>query len=143
MMKETIKMLDDKLKCPQCQTKFYYNEVTNVVHHRKKEMPIRCPQCDYTVKKKLSHGYFVTYKEEEFENKNIDLGQEPLPEQYKNIKTGAIISSEDYQRLIEENDRLLNGPMSSELMGGANMLLENEELNSSESYEDYVPYHED
>ncbi len=32
--------------------------------------------------------------------------------------------------------------MSSELMGGANMLLENEELNSSESYEDYVPYHE-
>ncbi|MGM9903754.1 MAG: hypothetical protein ACI32O_07470 [Enterococcus sp.] len=140
-MKETIMMLDDKLKCPKCQTKFYYNEVTNVVHHRKKEMPIRCPECHYVVKKKLSHGYFVSYNEEVFEKDRFDLEKEPLPEQYKNIKTGAIISSEDYQRMIEKNDRLMDMPMNSELMGAANMILENEELNNTNNYEDYVPYH--
>ena len=30
-------MLDDQLKCPNCQTKFYYNEVRHIVKHREKK----------------------------------------------------------------------------------------------------------
>lgn len=138
-------MLDDKLICPNCKTKFYFNEVRNIIKHRKKEMPICCPECGYKVKNKLSHGYFVTYKEENFEDKNSISKKEAMlmPKQYKNIKTGAVISSEEYQRLIEENDRLVNQAMSSEFMDGENVFLEKELLNDRENYEDYIPYYED
>lgn len=137
-------MLEDKLICPNCQTNFYFNEVRNIIKHRKKEMPIRCPECGYKVEKKLSHGYFVTYKDEDFGNKSSILEQESLsmPKKYKNIKTGAIISSEDYQRLIEEDDRFINQSMSSEFMNGENIFLENELLNDRGNYEDYIPYQE-
>ncbi|MBO0460751.1 MULTISPECIES: hypothetical protein [Enterococcus] len=131
-------MLDDQLKCPNCQTKFYYNEVSNVVEHQEKEMPIRCPECNEVVKKKLSHGYFVTYKETDFSK--LDDEVEETPKQYKNLKTGAVISAEEYQQMIQRHDLSVNGPMSSELMGGMNMLIENEELNEEERMENYVPY---
>lgn len=137
-------MLKDKLICPNCQTEFYFDEIRNIIKHRKKEMPICCPECGYKVEKKLSHGYFVAYKDENFENKSSILKPEslPIPKKYKNIKTGAIISSEEYQRLIEEDDRFINQTMSSESMNGENIFLENELLNNRETYEDYIPYQE-
>ncbi|RBS95813.1 hypothetical protein EB60_00312 [Enterococcus faecium] len=55
-------MLDDRLTCSNCGTLFYYEEVRNIVKHRKKEMPIRCPNCNEVIKRKLSHGYFVSYE---------------------------------------------------------------------------------
>jgi len=56
------------------------------------------------------------------------------------LKTGAVISADEYREMIERHDLSLNGPMSSELMGGMNYFIENEALNNEESYEDYVPY---
>ncbi|BBM13912.1 hypothetical protein ABVF54_01135 [Enterococcus mundtii] len=131
-------MLDDQLKCPNCQTKFYYNEVRHIVKHREKEMPIRCPECNEVVERKLSHGYFVTYKETDFSK--LDQEVEETPKQYKSLKTGAVISADEYREMIERHDLSLNGPMSSELMGCMNYFIENEALNNEESYEDYVPY---
>ncbi|HFD6466887.1 MAG: hypothetical protein E6X39_12850 [Enterococcus hirae] len=64
-------MLDDRLTCYNCGTLFYYEEVRNIVKHRKKEMPIRCPNCNEVIMLKLSHGYFVSY--ELYEESKINL----------------------------------------------------------------------
>ncbi|MBF8808399.1 MAG: hypothetical protein IC227_08990 [Enterococcus lacertideformus] len=132
-------MLDDKLICPKCQTKFYFNEVRNIVHHRKEEMPIRCPKCNYIVKEKLSHGYFVSYIDKEA---NQSKKEEVCPSKYQNIKTGAIISAADYQRMVEEQEWLLNDPINTNWLGVTTTFLENEETNRVDSYENYIPYHE-
>ncbi|HBH5645794.1 TPA: hypothetical protein KT419_003063, partial [Enterococcus faecium] len=98
-------MLDDRLTCSNCGTLFYYEEVRNIVKHRKKEMPIRCPNCNEVIKRKLSHGYFVSY--ELYEESKINLKKKP--KYYKNLKTGAIITEKEFKNLVtEEESRFYN-----------------------------------
>ena len=93
-------MLDDRLTCSNCGTLFYYEEVRNIVKHRKKEMPIRCPNCNEVIKRKLSHGYFVSY--ELYEESKINLKKKP--KYYKNLKTGAIITEKEFKNLVTEEE---------------------------------------
>ena len=65
-------------------------------------MPIRCPECNEVVERKLSHGYFVTYKETDFSK--LDQEVEETPKQYKSLKTGAVISADEYREMIERHD---------------------------------------
>ena len=116
-------MLDDRLTCSNCGTLFYYEEVRNIVKHRKKEMPIRCPNCNEVIKRKLSHGYFVSY--ELYEESKINLKKKP--KYYKNLKTGAIMT--------EEESRFYN--LSGNICPGfMDQIIENESI---ESIENYVP----
>ncbi|EOL46085.1 hypothetical protein RV11_GL001189 [Enterococcus phoeniculicola] len=128
-------MLDDQLTCPTCDTRFYYDEVRKIADHRMKEMPIRCPECNTVVKRKLSHGYFVSYKLEE--EKKRKLFSEP--KFYKNHQTGAIISSDEYRQLIATEEMRFNELGSGPSMG-MDSLFEAEEQRQLETYDDYVPY---
>ncbi len=122
-------MLDDRLTCSNCGTLFYYEEVRNIVKHRKKEMPIRCPNCNEVIKRKLSHGYFVSY--EPYEESKINLKKKP--KYYKNLKTGAIITEKEFKNLVtEEESRFYN--LSGNICSGfMDQIIENE------SIENYVP----
>lgn len=56
----------EKMVCPHCGKKFAYHEVGNVVEHVDKEVPIVCPYCREEAAKRVSHGYFVTQKIENY-----------------------------------------------------------------------------
>lgn len=38
-------MLEKPLKCPNCGTHFFVDEVLNVQEHPKEAMPVECPNC--------------------------------------------------------------------------------------------------
>lgn len=52
--------------CPLCRQRFTYEEVREIDRHVKEKVPIVCPYCDQVAKLQLSHGYFVTYKIENY-----------------------------------------------------------------------------
>ena len=122
-------MLDDKLKCPQCQAKFYYNEVTNVVHHRKKKCRSVVHNVTTRSKRNCPMAILSLTKKKSLRIKNVDLGQEPLPEQYKKYQNRCYHQFRRLSTIDQENDRLPNGPMSSGIDGRSKHALENEELN--------------
>lgn len=125
-------MLDDRLTCFNCGTLFYYDEVRNIVNHRKKEMPIRCPNCNKIIKKKLSHGYFVSYELYEESKENL----KKHPKYYKNLKTGAIITENEFKNLVFEEESRFYNLTGSICPGFMDQFLENESI---ESIENYVP----
>lgn len=125
-------MLDDRLTCSNCGTLFYYEEVRNIVKHRKKEMPIRCPNCNEVIKRKLSHGYFVSY--ELYEESKINLKKKP--KYYKNFKTGAIITEKEFKNLVTEEESRFYNLSGNICPGFMDQIIENESI---ESIENYVP----
>ncbi|MET1996481.1 hypothetical protein [Enterococcus faecium] len=125
-------MLDDRLTCSNCGTLFYYEEVRNIVKHRKKEMPIRCPNCNEVIKRKLSHGYFVSY--ELYEESKINLKKKP--KYYKNLKTGAIITEKEFKNLVTEEESRFYNLSGNICPGSMDQIIENESI---ESIENYVP----
>ena len=125
-------MLDDRLTCSNCGTLFYYEEVRNIVKHRKKEMPIRCPNCNEVIKRKLSHGYFVSY--ELYEESKINLKKKP--KYYKNLKTGAIITEKEFKSLVTEEESRFYNLSGNICPGFMDQIIENESI---ESIENYVP----
>ncbi|HBM7144928.1 TPA: hypothetical protein LZA18_000950 [Enterococcus faecium] len=125
-------MLDDRLTCSNCGTLFYYEEVRNIVKHRKKEMPIRCPNCNEVIKRKLSHGYFVSY--ELYEESKINLKKKP--KYYKNLKTGAIITEKEFKNLVTEEESRFYNLSGNICPGFMDQIIENESI---ESIENYVP----
>ncbi|MFV0559604.1 MAG: hypothetical protein ACK5NA_02690 [Enterococcus sp.] len=56
----------EKMICPNCGKKFVYEEVTNVVEHPKEETPIVCPYCRLEATKRITNGYFITQKIEDY-----------------------------------------------------------------------------
>lgn len=125
-------MLDDRLTCSNCGTLFYYEEVRNIVKHRKKEMPIRCPNCNEVIKRKLSHGYFVSY--ELYEESKINLKKKP--KYYKNLKTGAIITEKEFKNLVTDEESRFYNLSGNICPGFMDHIIENESI---ESIENYVP----
>ncbi|HBK5880007.1 TPA: hypothetical protein LLD86_002620 [Enterococcus faecium] len=125
-------MLDDRLTCSNCGILFYYEEVRNIVKHRKKEMPIRCPNCNEVIKRKLSHGYFVSY--ELYEESKINLKKKP--KYYKNLKTGAIITEKEFKNLVTEEESRFYNLSGNICPGFMDQIIENESI---ESIENYVP----
>ncbi|NTQ65720.1 hypothetical protein HQ886_13010 [Enterococcus faecium] len=125
-------MLDDRLTCSNCGTLFYYEEVRNIVKHRKKEMPIRCPNCNEVIKRKLSHGYFVSY--ELYEESKINLKKKP--KYYKNLKTGATITEKEFKNLVTEEESRFYNLSGNICPGFMDQIIENESI---ESIENYVP----
>lgn len=91
----------------------------------------------------MSHGYFVSYLDKEFDYKKQKNTKHERPTKYKNMKTGAIISAEDYQKMIEGQEWIINNPQSSGWLGMSNQFLENEVTNCIDSYENYLPYYEE
>ena len=125
-------MLDDRLTCSNCGILFYYEEVRNIVKHRKKEMPIRCPNCNEVIKRKLSHGYFVSY--ELYEESKINLKKKP--KYYKNLKTGAFITEKEFKNLVTEEESRFYNLSGNICPGFMDQIIENESI---ESIENYVP----
>ena len=125
-------MLDDRLTCSNCGILFYYEEVRNIVKHRKKEMPIRCPNCNEVIKRKLSHGYFVSY--ELYEESKINLKKKP--KYYKNLKTGAIKTEKEFKNLVTEEESRFYNLSGNICPGFMDQIIENESI---ESIENYVP----
>lgn len=124
-------MLDDRLTCSNCGTLFYYEEVRNIVKHRKKEMPIRCPNCNEVIMLKLSHGYFVSY--ELYEESKINLKKTKY---YKNLKTGAIITEKEFKNLVTDEESRFYNLSGNIFPGFMDHIIENESI---ESIENYVP----
>ncbi len=56
-------MLEKPLKCPNCGTYFFVEEVLNVEDHPKDNMPIECPNCHHVYEKRISNGYFATFED--------------------------------------------------------------------------------
>ncbi|MBL1227290.1 hypothetical protein [Enterococcus sp. BWR-S5] len=56
----------NRMICPLCRQAFMYEEVRNIDRHVKEKIPIVCPYCEQVAKLQLSHGYFVTYKIENY-----------------------------------------------------------------------------
>lgn len=46
-------MLEKPLKCPNCGTYFFVDEVLNVQEHPKESMPVECPNCHHVYEKGL------------------------------------------------------------------------------------------
>lgn len=60
----------EKMTCPHCGEKFAYIEVKHVIEHVSQAEPIECPYCHREADKKITNGYFVTQKIEDYTKKD-------------------------------------------------------------------------
>ena len=58
-------MLEKPLKCPNCGTHFFVDEVLNVQQHPKEAMPVECPNRHHVYETRITNGYFMTFEDRE------------------------------------------------------------------------------
>ena len=82
-------MLEKPLKCPNCGTHFFVDEVShdpefyedivdevlNVQEHPKEAMPVECPNCHHIYEKRITNGYFMTFEDREHGKYEEEAGE--------------------------------------------------------------------
>jgi predicted Zn finger-like uncharacterized protein len=68
-------MLEKPLKCPNCGTHFFVDEVLNVQEHPKEAMPVECPNCHHIYEKRITNGYFMTFEDREHGKYEEEAGE--------------------------------------------------------------------